>query len=174
MWMAMKLHTSLSINECLSRLAFAIDAEKRSLSWSGYKGSRPILGKIYGDQFRLRKRIYYRNDLQPFFYGQFVPSENGTLIDGNFRMHPFTKWFMIYWFAFLAFFLVVDALAPLIFGPANVNDSIVIALFSLVMMCFGIFIMVFSTWLCRGHKKVIVDLLMQSLEAREIEKETNS
>ena len=171
--MAMKLHTSLSINECLTRLASAIDVEKWSFSSSGFD-SKPILGKIYGDKFRLRKRIYYRNGLQPFFYGQFVPSENGTLIDGKFRIHPFDKWIMIYWFAFLAFFLVVDALAPLIFGPANLEDSIVIIIFSLFMMCFGIFIMVFSTWLCRGHKKVIVDLLMQSLEAREIEKETNS
>jgi hypothetical protein len=171
---AMILHTTISVDECHTRLASAIDADEWSFSSSANMCSKPILGKIYGDKFRIRKRIYYRNDLQPFFYGQFVHSDDGTLIDGNFKLYPLTKWFMIYYFLFLAFLLVADVLVPLMFRPANVNDSIVIAIFSLFMMCFGIFMMKFGPWLCRGHEKVIVDFLKQALEASEIEKEAKN
>ena len=85
---AVTLQTSLSLDECHNRLARAVDVEKLSFSLSGYAGTKPVLGKIRGDSFRLQKRISYRNDCRPFFYGRFVPSEGGTLIEGKFRMQP--------------------------------------------------------------------------------------
>jgi hypothetical protein len=143
----MTLHTSLSIDECRARLASAIDAEKWSFSLCGYLGSKPILGKIYGNEFRLQKRIFYKNGFRSFFYGRLVPSENGALIEGEFRMHPFARWLMIYWFLFLSvFFMIVVGilLFSIVMGRADVRDNIVLVLFPLGMMVFGIFLLKFS------------------------------
>jgi hypothetical protein len=170
MWKAMILHTTISIDECRARLASVIDAERWSFSLSGYLGSKPILGKICGDDFRLQKRIYYHNGFRPFFYGRLIPSDNGTLIEGEFRMQPFTRWFMILWFSFFAFLFIIFiaiVLVSLAMGRAVIRDNIVLLLGPCGMMAFGIFLIKFSWWLCRGDEKAIIALLKGTLEASE-------
>ena len=68
------LQSSLGIDECLKRIQDSADPGKRTLfSLSGYKGSKPLLVRFEGNQFRLWKRRYYRNDFSPYFYGVFRP-----------------------------------------------------------------------------------------------------
>jgi hypothetical protein len=63
----MTLRTRVSIEECKVRLAAGVDEERYAFSWSGYGGSKPILGKLRGTGFRLQKRRYYRNSFAPLF-----------------------------------------------------------------------------------------------------------
>ena len=166
----MILHTSLSIDECRSRLASAIDEERWSFSLSGYLGSKSILGNINGDEFRLQKRIFYRNNLRPFFFGKFVNYESGTLIEGEFKMPSIVRWLMIYGFSFLVFFLIISIaiiLVSLAMGRSDVRDNIVFVVFPLGMMAFGIFLVKFSRWLCRGDENAIIAFLKDALQASE-------
>jgi len=158
---AVTLQTSLSLDECHNRLVRAVDAEKLSFSLSGYAGTKPILGKIRGDTFRLQKRISYRNDCRPFFYGRFVPTEGGSLIEGEFRMHPCAKWFMVFWFSFLALLLVV-ALGNLATGQAALRETTGFIAGVLGMMVFGVLLVKFSWWLCRRHAGIIVAFLKET------------
>src|SRR5882672_3711769 len=123
----MTLHTRIPIEECKARLASSVDAEKLGFSWSGYAGSRPILGKLRDSSFRLQKRRYYRNSFAPFFFGRFVASDDGTLIEGEFRMHPFVRIFMIVWFSFLGVSSVIMLISVLA-GQADVQGSPILGL----------------------------------------------
>ena len=118
----MTLHTRIPIEECEARLASSVDAERLGFSWSGYAGSRPILGKLRDSSFRLQKRRYYRNSFAPFFFGRFVASDDGTLIEGEFRMHPFVRVFMIVWFSLLAVPSVI-MLISVFAGQADIQDG---------------------------------------------------
>src|SRR5438034_1151738 len=95
---SMILRTRIPIDECKTRLASAVDAERLAFAASGYAGSKPMLGKFRDATFRLQKRRCYRNSFAPFFFGRFVVSAGGTVIEGDFRMHPFVRVFMIFWF----------------------------------------------------------------------------
>ncbi|TMQ54627.1 MAG: hypothetical protein E6K74_05470 [Candidatus Eisenbacteria bacterium] len=100
----MTLRTEIPIEECRARLAAGVDVERLAFSWSGHAGSKPILGKFSETGFRLQKRRYYRNEFAPFFYGRFVSAYRGTVIEGEFRMHPFVRAFIVIWFSFLVAF----------------------------------------------------------------------
>ena len=158
----MKLHTRLPVEECKARLDSGVDAERFAFSWSGFAGSKPILGKIRDSSFRLQKRRYYHNSMAPLFYGRFVASGRETLIEGEFRMHPAVKIATIAWFSFLAFILVatlvsetssrggVDPLSVLI--PAG-------------MAVFVVLLIKFGQWLGRSEERAIVAFLKSTFEA---------
>jgi len=156
----MILHTRLPIEECKARLAAAIDIERLAFSWSGFGGSKPFLGQFREDRFRLQKRRYYRNNFSTYFYGRFVP-EGGTRIEGEFKMHPFSRVFMIIWFSFLAVFFVIASI-PFARGRQDADVSFLIAPIGLAV--FGIAMVKFGRWLCRGEEKAIVGLLEDTLE----------
>src|SRR3954454_14071546 len=65
--------------------------------------------------------------IRAFFFGRFVASDHGTRIEGEFRMHPFVKIFMIVWFAFLGVFSVI-MLTAVLAGRAAIQGSAVLGL----------------------------------------------
>jgi hypothetical protein len=67
------LHTDYPPATSIARLAGQIDLDERTLfSFSGYKGKKPILGRIAGNEFRLHKRRYWRNSFGPVLFGQMI------------------------------------------------------------------------------------------------------
>jgi hypothetical protein len=163
----MTLRTRISLEECKARLVSAVDAERFGLSFSGYGGSKPILGKIGDNSFRLQKRRYYRNSFAPFFFGRFVPSDTGTVIEGEFRMHPFINGFMIFWFSFLAF-LFVTMLASSITGQGFVEGSrFLVPVIPVGLALFGIVFLKVGRWLGKGEEKDIIAFLKSTLEAND-------
>jgi len=163
----MTLHTRIPIEECKARLASSVDAERLGFSWSGYAGSRPILGKLRGATFRLQKRRYYRNSFAPFFFGRFVAADGGTLIEGEFRMHPFVKVFMVVWFSFLSVFSVI-VLISVFARQADVQGSPVLGLvIPAGMAAFGIALVKFGRWLGRSEETAIVAFLKNTLETND-------
>jgi hypothetical protein len=159
------LQTFLSLEECRARLAEACDEEQFTfLSQSGYRGTMPILGKIRGDSFRLQYRIFYRNPNRPFFYGRFIPCEEGTRIEGEFRMHPLVKWSSNSWCAFVLLFLVI-AVADLIRDKGRFSDHGLPFLVPVGMLAFMFALTKFGQWLARGHQRIIIEFLKKSLSA---------
>jgi len=87
------LRTDFSVDESLRRIAELADPAQRTLfSLSGYKGSKPLLVKIDGHNVKLWKRIHYRNDFRPSFFGKLLQEPNGkTRLEGHFGLDSSVK-----------------------------------------------------------------------------------
>ncbi|HEY6088732.1 MAG TPA: hypothetical protein VD771_02980 [Gemmatimonadaceae bacterium] len=158
----MTLRTRIPIEECKARLASGADEERLAFSWSGYAGSKPILGKVRDDTFRLQKRRYYRNDFSPYFYGRFVASGRETLIEGEFKMRPAVKVATIVWLSLLAL-IWVAMLADQISNRGGVEPLSV--LIPAGMAVFLVALMKFGQWLGRSEERAIVTFLKSTFEA---------
>jgi len=65
------LHSDYSPETCLAKLAEQIDVDVPNVfSLSGYKGSKAILGRFAGKEFRLHKRRYWHNSFGPVLFGR--------------------------------------------------------------------------------------------------------
>jgi hypothetical protein len=161
---AIALQSHLSPSDCQARLSNAVDPVRLGFTRSGFSGDKPILGTFANSYFRLQARRYYRNSFAPFFYGRFLPDERGTLIQGQFRLHPCARLFMIFWFGFIAFFIIFAVRAPGRFDAARV---VFFVLGPLTMAAFGYGLLKFSWWLARDEKKDIIAVLKKTLQATE-------
>jgi len=162
--MPVRLETGLTVEQCKDRLARSIDPEKFGL-WTGYAGSRPIVGRIDDVSFRLQKRRYGSNPSAPFFSGQMVPFENGTRIEGSFQMHGFVKTSMTFYFWFLG----ISCVAMLI---SNIAGRTVfqapMLLVPVGMAVWGAALVKFGQWLGRSEEKAIVEFLKHTCEASDV------
>jgi hypothetical protein len=164
------LLTDFDTEACRHRLTESIDPESRTIfSLSGYKGSKPLIGRVKGDEFLLHKRRYYRNDFAPQLYGKLQPNERGTLIEGYFDMPRWTKWFMRIWLGFVIVvggFFVPSALWKLMQGGNHRDDGFWVGL--LVppgMVLFGLLMPKLGLWLGRNEEQYILDFLQTTLIA---------
>jgi hypothetical protein len=48
---------------------------------------------------KLKKQTSYRNSFSPIFYGVITPREGGSVINGQFKMHPLVRAFVGCWLA---------------------------------------------------------------------------
>jgi hypothetical protein len=153
------LRSSLSAEECLKRLQDSTDPGSRTIfSLSGYSGSKSFLVKFKGNQFRLWKRRFYRNDFAPNFYGTVSSENQGTCITGQFDMERKLKW--IFPACFVLFSLEVIATNL----PVSENawtDIIVL----LTVVTLGVVVPKFGRLANRGDEKVIEEFLETTLEA---------
>jgi hypothetical protein len=162
----MKLRTKLSIAECRARLGAATDLGGMALSWDA-TGPGAVVGEFRGEAFRLHTRKYYQNAFAPFFYGRLSAIESGTVLEGSFRMHPFARLFMLFWFTLL----IIFGLAPIIVPAAervaaNFNRHWYFAgLIALAVL--GIGFIEIGKWLGRGEQDVIHSFLKSTLEAQD-------
>jgi hypothetical protein len=162
---AITFQTHLTASDCKARLADAVDPVRLGFTRSGFSGDKPILGKFKESYFRIQARRYYRNSFAPYFYGRFVPNEQGTRIQGRFRIHPFARIFMFVWFGFLAFFIFVANTQS---AGLSLAGHAIFLLGPLAMAAFGYGLLKFSAWLARNEKTVIISLLKTTLHATEI------
>jgi hypothetical protein len=86
---------------CLAKLAEHIDVDQFTLfSFSGYKGDKPILGRVVGNEFRLHKRRYWRNAFAPVLFGRVLPDFKGTAIEAYWDIWKWPRVFMKVWQGF--------------------------------------------------------------------------
>ena len=159
------LHTRLSLAECQSRLAAAVDIQKLAFTRSGYAGSKDILAKINGATFRLQKRRTHRNSFASFYYGSLISAENGTRIEGKFRMHPAARAFMVFWFGFLALMAIAALLLPARGQPETARFSVLLVTAGLA--AFGVALAKFGGWLGRNEREALVDFLKRTFVASD-------
>lgn len=162
------LHSDLPREECLRRLVASTDAGERTIfSLSGYKGSKPLLLKVNGDQFVLWKRRYYRNDFSPYFFGTLSPDNQGTRLEGNFDMNRWVKIFMRFWIGFVI--LIALPLWSAALKGTIQGDPKVAVLVPIGMLLFGIFLPNVGRWIGRGEERFIKNFLETTLETRTAE-----
>jgi len=62
-------------------------------------GKKPFVSRIDGSRFRLWKwpsRARGRNQLVPILHGEVADADGGSILTGNFRLHPFSR--LLPWF----------------------------------------------------------------------------
>jgi hypothetical protein len=163
----LKFHTPLSPEQCRSRLEASVDIQKLAFTRSGYAGTRDIIAKFSSSSFRLQKRRNHRNSFAPFFYGRFIPMDNGTRVEGEFRMHPFTRGFMVFWFGFLFLFTTLAFVFPANTHPGHEHDRFMLLFMPALMAAFGVALVRGGNWLARKEQTAIVEFLRKTLEAKD-------
>lgn len=95
------LHSDYPPQLCLAKLAEQIDVDQFTLfSFSGYKGNKPILGRVAGNEFRLHKRRYWHNSFGPVLLGRVLPDFKGTTIEAYWDIWKWPRVFMRVWLGF--------------------------------------------------------------------------
>lgn len=87
------LISGLNPKQCANRLREAIDLEQPTIfGFTGYRGSKPFVGELDGNQFRVLQRTYsFRNSFPPVLAGELQPQGVGTRINGVFDLEPTSK-----------------------------------------------------------------------------------
>jgi hypothetical protein len=163
-------HTDFDPEACIRRLDSSIDAWHRTpLSFSGFEGSKPVIGWINGYEFRLRKRRYYNNGFAPEFYGYLKANGRGTVVEGYFDMARVTKAFMRIWLAgviLIGAAVFFSTSRDLIRGASHASDGFLIGLLvPPAMVLFGVLFPKFGLWLGRNEEKYILEFLQTTLIA---------
>jgi hypothetical protein len=162
----MKMRTKLSGADCRARLGASTDPGGMTLSWRAREPG--VLGEFRGSAFRLHARTYYRNCFAPFFYGQLTEAGGGTLLEGDFRMNPFVRLFLVFWFSFLLLFGAGAIIVPAQAHPAlTLSRGWLFAILGLLALL-GIGLAQFGKWLGRGDQAVILAFLKSTLEATDL------
>jgi hypothetical protein len=95
------LHSALTPNGVAEALGRSIDHEHWTpFSLSGDRGTRPLLGEVGENTFRVQKRRYTRNDFAGHFYARLAPEPGGTKIQGYFDAPRWSSYFMRIWLGF--------------------------------------------------------------------------
>lgn len=95
------LHSDYPPQLCLAKLVEQIDVDRFTLfSFSGYKGDKPILGRVAGDEFRLHKRRYWHNSFGPVLFGRVLPDFKGTTIEAYWDIWKWPRVIMRVWLGF--------------------------------------------------------------------------
>ena len=77
------LHSEYSPETCLAKLAEQIDLDQPSLSSpGGYRGDKPIVGCVAGNEFRLHKRrLWRKNTYAVVLFGRITADGSGALVE---------------------------------------------------------------------------------------------
>jgi hypothetical protein len=106
------LHSDYPPETCAAKLAEQVELDQRTLfSFTGYKGKKPILGRIEGHEFRLHKRRYWHNSFGPVLFGRITSDGRGSLIQAYWEMWRSVRVFMRIWLG-----LAILIGAPLFFS----------------------------------------------------------
>jgi hypothetical protein len=162
----MKMRTKLSIADCRTRLGSATDLGGLALSWDA-AAPGAVLGEFRGSVFRLHTKKYYNNSFAPFFYGKMTESDGGTVLEGGFRLHPFVRLFMLFWFSFLVIFAAGALIVPAPPHPPGEGGRGWFFAGLGVSALLGAGLILCGQWLGRGERTVIHSFLKNTLEARD-------
>ncbi len=160
-----RLHSRKTLEECRERLLLATDHDEVA-NWAHFKGCHPILCRMKDDRFRLRCRRPGRDSFAPIFYGRLLSVMDGTVVEGQFKIHLVVRIFMMFWFGALV------AALPFVVGkaiteqksPAHIAET---ALGPLIMIALGYGIVRFGQWLDLDQERDMLTLLTETLEAAE-------
>jgi hypothetical protein len=152
-------YSNFDPEECALRLGSSIDAEEATMfGFSGYRGSKPFVGRVEGKQFRVIQRVYSnRSSFPPVLTGVFEPEGIGTRVKGQFDLEATTKIAICLLDAFGLLVLILIA------RLSRVSHPVLLAVF----VCGYGGLIVFSTRIFRGigldREKAITRFLKETL-----------
>jgi len=158
---------------CLAKLSGEMDVDQWTLfSFSGYRGRKPILGRIKGKEFRLHKRRYWHNRSAPVLFGRMTGDQRGTVVEAYWDIW---RWARIFMRAWLGFAIVVGALVfftslrDVIEGKTKVHDDAWIGLIIPLTLVLGGFLLPrLGAALSAHEKRQLVELIERSLLASPV------
>lgn len=117
--------TKLSNEQAIQKLNDNIEAERRfGFSAPSYTYSKPYIGQITGNKFKIKRVINYRNSFLPQIKGEVYSEFDGTKIKVNMSLHKFILVFTSIWLgivfigcSFTIYVLFTKAFAPFILIP---------------------------------------------------------
>jgi len=137
---------------------------------SGYKGDRPVLGEIFGETFRTRRKPHWRNDFAPNFYGTLHWEPGGTRIEGHFDVSRWVKNFMLVWLVLAVVIggpIFVLSCLDIITGSHFTTGEIWVGITGPpVMVLFGFVLPRIGRAFAIGDEEFFLDHLRHSLVAR--------
>jgi hypothetical protein len=160
--------TPVAVGEALRR---STDEEHRTLfSLSGYRGSRPVLGEVTGNTFRLQKRRYWRNDFAPHLYGQFRSEAGGSRIEAEFDLSRWVKSFMRIWLAGAVVLgvpmFMLSALDFLTGSHHTTGDNRLGLIVPPALVLWGFLLPRIGRFFAQGDERFLLEFLSQSVAAR--------
>jgi hypothetical protein len=126
-----------------------------------------VLGEFRGPVFRLHTKKYYSNAFAPFFYGKLTEVDGGTVLEGDFRLHPFIRLFLLFWLSFLILFGVSPIIVPAPQHPASGLSRCWFYAGLALLAVLGVGFVQCGRWMARGEREVIHSFLKSTLEAED-------
>ncbi|HEX8695705.1 MAG TPA: hypothetical protein VF746_25040 [Longimicrobium sp.] len=151
-----ELHSALPAAEAASRLAAAVEPERRFRSG---KAARAFEGEVGGAGFRIRRIIGYRNSFLPTIHGRIVPDAGGSRVRCTLTLHPLTAVITALWLAGVVLIGGGIALGPL---PPGQSGWSRVAPLGMLLFGWGLVSGAFTLEARRARR-----LLSELLDARE-------
>ena len=86
-----EITSELSPAECVERLSAIVRSEwflMPASNWEPRFESCPLVGRVGSKRIRVRKKIWWRNSVQPFVSARIEPNGRGCRIVGSIGPHP--------------------------------------------------------------------------------------
>ena len=168
------MSSEFSAAVCLQKLAEQIDVDQRTLfSLSGYRGEKPILGRIQGNEFRLHKRRYWHNSVGPVLFGRAVAGGRETRIEAYWDTWRGPRVFMRIWLGFaviigtpLFFVSLRDLIRQKSLAQNNTWLGLVVPL---VFVLWGVLFPRIGAALSAHEKAPLLQMLEQALSAHHVQ-----
>lgn len=139
-------------------------------SLSGYKGEKPVLGKIGSSQFRVQKRRRYsRNDFAGHFYGRIEAESSGTRIEGYFDWPRWVRWYMRIWLTgaiLVGVPLFVQTFWKIGSGKTRLADDWVGIVVPPLLIGFGLAVPKVGRLFAKRDRRFLVEYVQRTLRAQ--------
>lgn len=169
------LHSTLTPEAFQEALRRVIDQEHWAVfSLSGYEGTRPILGEVERNTFRLQKRRISRNDFSGHFYGKIEPEPGGARVEGYFAAPRWARYFMRFWVAFAVICgipIFVNTLREVRAAGGEIGDLWVGLIVPPVLIFVGTVLPRMTQRFGRGDRRMMIEFVQQvgSAKADDLE-----
>jgi hypothetical protein len=166
--------TDMKAAACGDLLAETIHTEHiPHFSLPMFAGNKTVLGKVWDNRFRIRRRCFVQNSFAPLFHGEIEAGKNKTTIQGQFKMHFIPRIFMILWVGgalCAGLYFIIVGLLDLTTGSHHVteHDPRVVTLLGPVIIAVVIGLFRFFRWWGRQDEIFLVEFLEKIFEAREV------
>ncbi len=146
-------------DECIRRISSVTQRDSVFAEW---RRPAAVVAKVRDHRFRLRyQRPFFHNPSAPILYGEVEPNGSGADVYADFRIHPFTKWFFVAWFALLG---TITALG-VVLGKRDPGPTLLMILASLGMAAFGASLLFFGRRVIgAGDQERIMAVLREALQ----------
>lgn len=167
------LRSEFTSATCLAKLAEQIDIDRWTLfSFSGYKGSKEILGRIEGNEFRLHRRRYWHNSFGPVLFGRITDDGKGARIEAYWDTWLGPRVFMQAWLGFAVIvgtIIFFSSITEAIHSRSVAHDNLWLGLVVPPMLVlFGFLFPRIGAVLSAHEKKYVVRLLEMTLLAERL------